>query len=223
MVIYQEFDLFPEMTVAENIYIGSEPVGRFGLIDYGKMREGSLAILRKLGMEIDPDLKIRDLTVAEQQMIEIAKALVNQTTLLILDEPTAVLSDNESDILLDRLVKLKDEGISIIYISHRLGEIFRIADRVTVLKDGRMVDTYATKDIDRNRLIEKMVGRDIQDFYPPKSEKRGEEALVLKRGGRGQGEKRQPHPIQGRGAGPGRVGGQAGAPIWPTAFSAACP
>ena len=179
VVIYQEFDLFPEMTVAENIYIGSEPVGRLGLIDYGKMREGSLAILRKLGMEIDPDLKIRDLTVAEQQMIEIAKALVNQTTLLILDEPTAVLSDNESDILLDRLVKLKEEGISIIYISHRLGEIFRIADRVTVLKDGRMVDTYATKDIDRNRLIEKMVGRDIQDFYPPKSEKRGDEALVL--------------------------------------------
>lgn len=179
VVIYQEFDLFPEMTVAENIYIGSEPLGRFRLINYKKMREGSLASLRKLGMEIDPDLKVKELTLAQQQMIEIAKALVSQTTLLILDEPTAVLSDNESDILLDRLVKLKEAGISIIYISHRLGEIFRIADRVTVLKDGRMVDTYATKDIDRNRLIEKMVGRDIQDFYPPKSEKRGEAALVL--------------------------------------------
>jgi ribose transport system ATP-binding protein len=172
VVIYQEFDLFPEMNVAENIYIGSEPLGRFGLIDHAKMRKGSSAILRKLGMKIDPDKKVKDLTVAEQQMIEIAKALINKTTLLILDEPTAVLSDNEADILLERLVKLKEEGISIIYISHRLGEVFRIADRVTVLKDGCMVDSFTAKEIDRNRLIEKMVGRDIQDFYPPKSDSR---------------------------------------------------
>ncbi len=179
-VIYQEFNLFPDLTVAENIFMGNEPLKAFRLIDYPKMIKESDELLSKFGICIEPLKKVKDLSVAEQQMVEIAKGMCNQTKLFILDEPTAGISDQEAETLFERLAVLKAEGVSVIYISHRLGEIFQIADRVTVLKDGNLVDTFDTKAIDKNTLVSKMVGRDLEDIYPPKGGEAGGEALSIK-------------------------------------------
>jgi len=178
-VIYQEFNLFPELSVAENIFMGNEPRKRFRLLDFEKMKQESKEILDKFGIYIDPSRKIKELSVAEQQMVEIAKGMCNKTRLFILDEPTASISDREAHALFERLKMLKADGVSIIYISHRLGEIFQIADRVTVLKDGRLVNTLPVQEIDRDTLVSMMVGRDLADIYPRKSTKRGKEALSV--------------------------------------------
>ena len=176
-VIYQEFNLFPELEVCENIYMGNEPLKEFRIVDHKKMENGSEEALDKLGVHLDPNRKVKELSVAEQQMVEIARAMVNQTKLLILDEPTAVLSEKEADILFEQLRILKGEGVSIIYISHRLGEIFEISDRVTVLKDGRLVDTMETSSVGWNKVVSMMVGRDLKDIYPEKGRKRGKMLL----------------------------------------------
>ena len=176
-VIYQEFNLFPELSVAENIFMGNEHRKRFRFLDFDRMKRESREILDRFGIHLDPDQKIKDLSVAEQQMVEIAKGMCNRTKLFILDEPTAGISEREADSLFERLELLKQEDVSIIYISHRLGEIFKIADRVTVLKDGRLVDTVDVDQIDRNGLVSKMVGRDLEDIYPPKAKDFGKEVL----------------------------------------------
>lgn len=178
-VIYQEFNLFPELSVAENIFMGNEPLKRFRLIDYPKIIKQSDELLSKFGICLDPLKKVKHLSVAEQQMVEIAKGMCNQTRLFILDEPTAGISDQEAETLFEKLEVLKAEGVSVIYISHRLGEIFQIADRVTVLKDGNLVDTYDVNHIDKDTLVSKMVGRDLEDLYPPKGDKTGGEALCV--------------------------------------------
>ena len=167
-VIYQEFVLFPHLTVAENIFLGHERRGRFGQVDHGQTRIDAKELLGRLGVGINPDKPVSELTVADQQMVEIAKALVHKVKLLVLDEPTAVISGREVELLFDRLRALKAEGVAIIYVSHRLEEIFQIADRVTVLKDGELVATVPTAEVDRNRLIAMMVGRDLKDIFPPK-------------------------------------------------------
>ncbi len=167
-IIYQELMLFPEMTVAENIFIGETPKTRFGMIDYRKMYVQANDILGRLGHHLDPRALIKDLSVADQQMVEIAKALVGDTKLLVLDEPTAVISGREAELLFDRIQRLRDEGVCIIYISHRLEEIFQIADRVTVLKDGHYVGTRETVDLDRDQLVAMMVGRKLEDIFPRK-------------------------------------------------------
>ncbi len=167
-VIYQEFVLFPHLTVAENIFLGHERRGAFGLIDYSKTRKDAAALLRKLGVDIDPDRLVSELTVADQQMVEISKALVHDVKLLILDEPTAVISGREAELLFARLAALKAEGVAIVYVSHRLEEIFQIADRVTVFKDGQHVVTTNIGNVDREKLISYMVGRDLKDIFPPK-------------------------------------------------------
>ena len=176
-VIYQEFNLFPELSVAENIFMGNEHRKRFRLLDFDKMKRESQEILDRFGIHLDPDQKIKELSVAEQQMVEIAKGMCNQTKLFILDEPTAGISEREAGALFERLKLLKREGVSIVYISHRLGEIFKIADRVTVLKDGRLVDTVDAKQIDRNGLVSMMVGRNLEDIYPAKAKALGKEVL----------------------------------------------
>lgn len=166
-VIHQELMLFPERSVAENIFLTNPPRTRFGLVDVSAMIERADAILDRLGHKIDPRTKVRKLNVADQQMVEIAKALSAKARLLVLDEPTAVISGREAELLFDRVERLRNDGVGIVYISHRLEEIFRLSDRITVLKDGRLVSTVATKDVNRDRLVAMMVGRELADIYPP--------------------------------------------------------
>jgi ribose transport system ATP-binding protein len=179
-VVYQEFVLFPHLTVAENIFLGYERRGAFGLIDHAKTRKDAASLLQKLGVDIDPDKLVSELTVADQQMVEISKALVHKVKLLILDEPTAVISGREADLLFARLSALKAEGVAIIYVSHRLEEIFQIADRVTVLKDGQHVITAEIGSVNRDRLISYMVGRDLRDIFPAKRKGSTSDKIVLK-------------------------------------------
>jgi len=167
-IIYQELVLFPELSVAENIFIGEAPRTRFGTIDYKTMFDRASDTLDRLGHELDPRALVKDLSVADQQMVEVAKALVGDTKLLVLDEPTAVISGREAELLFDRVKRLRDEGVCIIYISHRLEEIFAIADRATVLKDGQYVGTRDVADLDRDSLVAMMVGRELEDIFPPK-------------------------------------------------------
>ena len=176
-VIYQEFNLFPELSVSENIFMGNERRKHFRLLDFERMKRESQEILDRFGIHLDPDQKVKELSVAEQQMVEIAKGMCNQTKLFILDEPTAGISEREAGALFERLHLLKQEDVSIVYISHRLGEIFQNADRVTVLKDGQLVDTVDVKQIDRNRLVSMMVGRNLEDIYPAKAKDLGKEVL----------------------------------------------
>ena len=167
-VIYQELVLFPELSVAENIFIGEEPRTRFGLIDRKALKAKARDILARLGHAIDPDLPVKALSVADQQMVEIAKALVGEVKLLVLDEPTAVISGRETELLFERVRMLRDAGVCVIYISHRLEEIFALADRVTVLKDGRLIGTRAVAELTRDGLVAMMVGRPLADIYPLK-------------------------------------------------------
>lgn len=167
-VIWQELVLFPDLSVAENIMIGNEPRGALGLINRRERRRLALESLQRLGHVLDPDRLVGTLSVADQQMVEIAKALVGDVRLLVLDEPTAVIAGHEVELLFDRLRSLRERGVAIIYISHRLEEIFAIADRVTVLKDGRLVGERDVAALDHRQLVAMMVGRPLSDIFPAK-------------------------------------------------------
>lgn len=181
-VIYQEFVLFPHMSVAENIFIGHERRNKLGFIDHKQTRTDAVELLARLGVDIDPEELVTQLSVADQQMVEIAKALVHKVKLLILDEPTAVISGKEVGLLFERLKALKEDGVCIIYISHRLEEIFEMCDRVTVLKDGQFVAMENVKDVTRDQLVSLMVGRDMSELFPPKAtpEQIGEPVLMAR-------------------------------------------
>lgn len=176
-VIYQEFMLAPDLTVAENIYIDKLAAGKF-TINWKELGRKTKEQLVRLGFgSIDPNAKVGSLSVAYQQVVEICKCLTRNMKILVLDEPTAVLTFSEIEKLFDIINKLKAEGISIIYISHRLEEIFRLSDRITVLKDGCYVDTVDTKSIDKEKLVTMMVGRELTQMFPPRNSKIGEEVL----------------------------------------------
>lgn len=167
-VIYQEFVLFPELTVAENIYLGHERRNALGLVDHRRTAREANELLGRFDLDIDPTALVKELSVADQQMVEIAKALVHDVKLIILDEPTAVISGREVEVLFSRLRMLRDAGVAIIYISHRLEEIFELCDRVTVLKDGCFVATRTIGDVDRDGLVALMVGRSLSELFPPR-------------------------------------------------------
>ncbi len=164
-VIYQEFNLIPYLTVAENIFLGNEYKQGL-LIDDKRMVEKTRELLAQLGIGIDPSTRVRDLSVAYQQMVEITKAVSRKVKIIIMDEPTAPLSKNEVDHLFRLIATLKEQQISIIYISHRLQEIFEVADNVTVLRDGRFIDTLKVQNTTRKQLISLMVGRDLGETFP---------------------------------------------------------
>lgn len=168
-VIYQELALVEEMTVAENIFLGCEP-RRFGLVDSGKMVGDARALLQRFGIDLSPATPVAHLGVGQKQLVEIVKALARQSRILILDEPTAALAEHETRILLDILRDLRGRGMACIYISHRLEEVFAIADRITVLRDGSTVNTATATETNKAELIRHMVGREIQDLYPRKLE-----------------------------------------------------
>ncbi|CAN5422316.1 sugar ABC transporter ATP-binding protein [soil metagenome] len=170
-VIHQELALFPDLSVAENMLIGNEPRRMFGLIDRPRMMKRAREVLARLDVAIDPAARTGNLSVADQQMVEIGKALMGELRLIVFDEPTAVISGREVESLFANMRRLKAAGVALVYISHRLEEIFQIADRVTVLKDGKYVGTRSVADIDRDTLIRMMVGRPLQDVFP-KSAKR---------------------------------------------------
>ena len=166
-IVHQELSLVPELSVAENIFLGREPAGFLGGIRWVELFRRTRDLLDSLGLAIDPGRPAASLGVGQQQMVEIAKALSHRASILILDEPTAALTDAESEALFRILAELKSQGHSIIYISHRLEEVFRIADRITVMRDGRTVRTAAVSQWNENSVIAGMVGRDVTTLFPP--------------------------------------------------------
>ena len=162
-MIHQELLPFPDLTVAENICMGREPVRRLpGWLDKRAMNREARELMNRLGVPVDPARRMRDLTFAEQQSVEIAKALGRQADLIIMDEPTSALSARESERLFDLMLDLKRRGVSIVYISHRLQEVFRLADTITVMRDGRHVATRPAAELDEGQLIAMMVGRSLE-------------------------------------------------------------
>lgn len=182
-VIYQEFNLVSDLSVSENVLLGREPT-RGGLVDRAAERRQTVALLQRLGAAIDPDVRCRRLSIAQQQTVEIAKALSWDAKLVVMDEPTAALTGHEVRRLMDVIRDLKRQGLGVIYVSHRLEEVFEIADRVMVLRDGRVVGEYATDDVTRTELIEAMVGRPLDAEFPPRNVELGRERLRVEGLGR---------------------------------------
>ncbi len=178
-IIYQEFNLIPGLSVAENIFLGREPVKGNRLINWRVLNENAKAILDKLHADVSPTALVATLSVAEQQFVEIAKALSFGAKLIIMDEPSATLTPAEIDRLFAVIRDLKRAGVSIIYISHHLDEIFEIGDRVTVLRDGELVATDDIKNLTKDMIIRWMVGRDLTNTYPPRTTTPGEVVLEV--------------------------------------------
>ncbi|PTE09635.1 sugar ABC transporter ATP-binding protein [Mesorhizobium helmanticense] len=164
-MIHQELKLLPDLSVAENVYVGRLPM-RGGRIDRAAMNARASAQLKRLGLDVSPERKVRTLRIAAQQQVEIAKALTLNAELLIFDEPTAALGGEETELLFKQIRKLKAEGMSFIYISHRLDEIAEIADRVVVMRDGRIVARHERADIPVRAIVEQMVGRSVERMFP---------------------------------------------------------
>jgi ribose transport system ATP-binding protein len=175
-MVYQEFALAPHLSVAENLFLGREPA-RAGFINRRSEKEKAGELLGRVGLEIDSNRLVSGLTVAEQQRLEIAKALAIEAKVLILDEPTATLAEREIEGLFEVIRELASRGIAILYISHRLDEIFRIADRVTVMRDGKVVETKPTSELTEEELVNLMVGREIGNLYPKPEAEIGEVLL----------------------------------------------
>lgn len=179
-IIYQEFNLIPYLSVAQNIFLNKMPRKNFFFLDHVKMDKEAKSLLESLGMFIDPKLNAEALSTAQQQMVEIGKALTDQSKILIMDEPTASLTDREINQLFGIICELKKRGIGIIYISHRLQEIHEIGDRITILRDGKHIATGEVKDFSVDELVHLMVGREVQDLYDHVPATPGEEVLTVK-------------------------------------------
>jgi ribose transport system ATP-binding protein len=178
-IIYQEFNLLPYRTVAENVFVGREPV-RHGLVDRRMMEAHTAELLAELGeVSFRPSSLVGRLSVAQQQVVEIVKALSLNARILVMDEPTAALAENEAEVLAAMIRRLQERGIGILYISHRLKEVFELADRITVLKDGRRVDTVEPSAIDSKRLVGLMVGRELDHYFPERSKTVGAGEVCL--------------------------------------------
>ncbi|HXD39592.1 MAG TPA: sugar ABC transporter ATP-binding protein [Ramlibacter sp.] len=178
--VFQEFSLVPTLTVAENLCLGEEPrYAAVPLLDKAALRGRAQRLLNELGFEIDCDSLVSHLSRAQQQMVEIAKSLRGNVSVLILDEPTASLTDQETQSLFELVKRLQDQGVGIIYISHRIQEIKQIANRITVLRDGQKIATVAAEDASEERLIELMTGRSIAKIYPQIASKPGQTVLEV--------------------------------------------
>lgn len=175
--IYQEFNLIPHLSVGENIFLGREPNRLPGLIDQRAIFKAATHSLSGLGLTLNPRKLVKELRVAEQQMVEVAKALSLEARILIMDEPTAALTEHEIKELFATIRTLKEKGVSIIYISHRMEELFEIGDRVTVLRDGRSVGTYDVRAMSKSELIRLMVNRELTDLFPKEKAARGAEVV----------------------------------------------
>ncbi len=179
-MVYQELSLCPNLSVAENIFLGNLPKTKIGAVDWEKLNKMAKESLVSLNVSIDPRMLVRNLEVAEQQLTEIARVINRQSKILLLDEPTSALSDAERDRLFELIRLLQSKGVGIIYISHRLNEIKMIGTRVTVMRDGKVVDTIPVEKTDENQLIQKMVGRKLNEQYPKIHTKIGDKILEIK-------------------------------------------
>ena len=179
VIIHQELALVPMLSIAENIFLGNEHA-KLGVIDWNANETRTRALLKKVGLNEDPKTLITNIGVGKQQLVEIAKALSKEVKLLILDEPTASLSEKDSQALLDLLLEFKRQGISSILISHKLNEVNRVADHVTILRDGQTIETLGREQISEDRIITSMVGRSLEDRYPPRDPKIGDTVLEVK-------------------------------------------
>jgi ribose transport system ATP-binding protein len=177
-IIYQELALAPNLTVAENIYLGDEP-HRGGRIDRKAMNEGCAPVLERLGAPFKPTTTVSTLSIAEQQMVEIARALHAKSKILVLDEPTTALSLRETERLFALVRQLREDGIALIYISHRMAEVYELADRVAVLRDGTYVGTIGRNELSPERLVRMMVGRDLSTFYKKEHDPHGSHGAVI--------------------------------------------
>ena len=178
-VIYQEFNLMPTISVAENIFAGNK-LGSKILFDKSKIEQKTIEIFERMQVKINPREKVQNLSVANMQLVEIAKALTRDVKILIMDEPTAPLTTNEVEILFGIVETLKRQGVTIIYISHRINEVFTISDRVSILRDGQHIKTVPTAEIKRDELIKQMVGREVNDTYPKRKFSIGAPVLEVK-------------------------------------------
>lgn len=169
-IIYQELALIPDMTIAENIFLG-HPFMQGTFVNSNILYAEALKWLDEIGLNVNPQMKVNELSIGKQQLIEIIKALVKQTNLLILDEPTAALTESDVDTLVKILKELKAKGVTCIYISHKLNEVMRLADTVTVLRDGRTISTDPVEQLTENKIITKMVGRTLTELFPYQEEK----------------------------------------------------
>lgn len=167
-IIYQEFNLLPDRSVAQNIFLGREPM-RVWSVNEREMNAQTTELLDSLDVKLDPKEMVRNLSVAQQQEVEIAKALSLDADIVVMDEPTAALSVHETDSLLTLVDRMRQRGVTVIFITHRLEEVFEIADRITVLKDGQLVKTTETSQVTRNELVHLMVGREFDTYFPPKA------------------------------------------------------
>lgn len=178
--IYQQPALFADLTVAENIAYGNEPVSLWRRVDWRARHERAQELLQRVGAKIDPERRAGDLTMPEQQLVEIARALGQNARILILDEPTASLGEEDAQNLFRVIRELREQGVAIVYISHRLEELAQIADRVTVLRDGQTIETRAMRDVTRDDLIRLMIGRELSAVFPKRAVKQGDIVLELR-------------------------------------------
>lgn len=178
--VFQELSLLPNLTITENMFLGKEPVSRFGVPDKAEMADKTRAALAELGMTLDPDTLVSNLTIAERQFVEIAHGIKTDALVFILDEPTAALNAADVQVLNEQIAKLKAAGKAIIYISHRMDEIFAVCDDVTVMKDGRHVATRPITELTPESLIALMVGRELSDLFPARGKTSGPVRLSCK-------------------------------------------
>ncbi len=175
-MIHQELNPILDMNVAENLFVGRE-LAHYGVVDKKAMQKETRKIFNELNININATEIMRNLSVAQMQMVEIAKAISLNAKIIIMDEPTSAITDREVEVLFERIRTLKSQGVSIIYISHKLDEIFRIADTITVLRDGKLIGSGRKAELTRNRIISMMVGREIKEIYPKKVTEKGDELL----------------------------------------------
>ena len=179
-VIHQEPTLFPDLSVAENIFVGRHPRTRMWTIDRARMRQETEEAFARLGVQMDPDRPTRGLSIADQQLVEIAKALTRKARVLVMDEPTAALSGVEADRLFEVARTLRDSGTALLFISHRFDEVFALCDRITVVRDGAFVSCDLTADLDVDTVVHRMVGREVNTLYPKEDAEQGNTLLEVK-------------------------------------------
>ncbi len=178
-IIFQELSLVKELTVGENIFLGREP-SKFGVINWNELYSKASKLLKELNLPINPKTPVGNLGIGQQQLVEIAKALSQSAKILVLDEPTAALTESEVEILFGILNDLRSKGVGMIYISHKLDEVFAMSDRITVLRDGKTVGTQNAEDLTKDKVISLMVGRDVGDIFPKVEHEFGEIALEVR-------------------------------------------
>lgn len=178
-MIAQELNYVPEMSIEENLFLGRLPVTKFGNVDWKRIRRETIEFLRQENLPYKPDQKLKTLTVSDIQMLEIIKAISNNAQIVIMDEPTSAITNREVEVLFGKIAELKKKGVSIIYISHKMEEVFRIADDITVLRDGKTVETHPASEIDLDKVIALMVGRKMDNVYPKEEVEIGEPILEI--------------------------------------------